>query len=365
MSYSLTSVSSLDLEGMGTFFGAGRCLVVDAATRALIVQLICAQQPSSVVMSATLRSKLYHVDTVVAAAGVVQDGQDVESRSLLGAAAATDSAALPGTLPSASVREGTGGGGGNGEEQQRSVPRARSTSRVLFSPDTPSTVTPSAVAPTTVTGLAVTQRSGEGSSSVVPYTYAANRSQIMGSYGSERPGFAAGLNPLQRLHLRTGHAPKAVLLAGLKINAFRGALTTFKACEKLEIGACDACISGTIRQETVKPSSRDLSLLKPKEEVGFDPVQLSTTAIGGENYVNFGLCYASRLAMGYAERTEGNQVKVLKAVKRDWCLPYGLTMRTLHTDFRSVFQSKAVEDYLLEEGVKHDCSAPYQHAHNL
>jgi hypothetical protein len=68
MSQSLMSVSTLDLEGMGAFFGAGRCLIVDAATKASVLQLISAQQTSSIVMSATMRSRLYHVDRVVAPA---------------------------------------------------------------------------------------------------------------------------------------------------------------------------------------------------------------------------------------------------------------------------------------------------------
>jgi hypothetical protein len=248
---------------------------------------------------------------------VVQDGQCGGKRNPLAAPAATDSTALPETPPSASVRVIAGGGGSDEGGQQlsgslysvrdllrgcsslRTSPlyHLRGLLRVCFSLLT--------------SDLAVRQRRSQDSTPIVPYIFADNRAQILGSHGSERTGFNAGLNPLQRLHLRIGHASKAVLLAGLKANAFRGALTTFKACKKLEIGACDACISSTMRQNTVKPSTRNLSLLKPMEEIGMDPVQLSTTAFGGENYVNFGLCYSAKLAMAYAENTEGNQVKVL------------------------------------------------------
>ncbi|KAJ1396814.1 hypothetical protein B484DRAFT_407204, partial [Ochromonadaceae sp. CCMP2298] len=90
MSYSMTSVSALDRDGMGTFFGAGRCLVVNAATRALIEKLIRAQQPGAIVMSATMKRKLYHVDAEVASVGA-ETGD--ESASSVGAAAAADSAA--------------------------------------------------------------------------------------------------------------------------------------------------------------------------------------------------------------------------------------------------------------------------------
>jgi hypothetical protein len=306
--------------------------VVDAATKGLILQLISSRGAGSVVMSATMKRKLYHVDPVVAAAGEELGSGEVVSRE---------------------CRESSG----------ESVPPARSVARVRFTPAVPSVPSARSVARVLFTPTVPSEASQESSkvdSSEAPYTFAVNRSQILGSYGTERVGFTAGPNPLQRLHLRCGHAPKAVLLAGLKANAYRGALITYEACKKLEVGACDACISSTMRQETVRPSSRDLSKLKPIEEVGLDPVQLSTTAFGGENYVNIGLCYGSKVAMAYAEKTEGNQT-----VKRDWCLPYGHTMRILHTDFGSVFQSKAVQDYLLEEGISHDCSSPNQHSHNL
>jgi hypothetical protein len=389
MSYSMTSVSALDRGGMGTFFGAGRCLVVNAATRARIEKLIRAQQPGAIVMSATMKRKLYHVDAEVASVGTETED---ESASSLGAAAAADSAAPSATGEcgradhvSGGVRVGAGGGsspeGGRLDSVQRvlfsdnpavggdkpsadSYKAVSSVSSSSFSADSTKAVS-SADSTKAVTSAGLSKASSADSKSVVPYTFKANRQEIMGSFGSERIGTTAGLNPLQRLHLRAAHAPKPVLIAGLRVNAFKGALTTLKACEKEEIGACDSCIRGTMRQETVTTSSRDLSLLKPMEEIGFDPVKLSTVAFGGESYVNFGLCYGSKLAMAYGERTEGNQVKTLKAVKRDWCLPYGHSIRVLHTDFGSVFQSHVVNDYLLEEGIKHDCSAPHQHAHNL
>ncbi|KAJ1416559.1 hypothetical protein B484DRAFT_434484, partial [Ochromonadaceae sp. CCMP2298] len=182
---------------------------------------------------------------------------------------------------------------------------------------------------------------GSSSGQVDPYTYAKNRAQIMGSHGSVREGSTMGLNPLQRLYLRTAHTPKAHLLAGLKANAFDGAQTTYEAAKNMEIGPCDPCIRGTMRQETVTASKRDLSRLKPLQEIGFDPVKLSTKGFNGEFYVNFGLlCYGSKLAMIYPAKTESDQVAVMREVKCDWCTPFGHTIRVLHSDFGSIFTSK-------------------------
>ncbi|KAJ1387564.1 hypothetical protein B484DRAFT_440139, partial [Ochromonadaceae sp. CCMP2298] len=173
-----------------------------------------------------------------------------------------------------------------------------------------------------------------------PYVFARNRAEIMGSQGTLRPGSTAGLNPLQLLHLRTGHASKKTILAGLLVNAYRGAQTTYEACKSLEIGPCDPCMRATERQRHISPSSsRDFTKLLPMQEIGLDPVKLSTTAIGGENYVNFAHCYGTRMSMGVATKAEGNQVSVIKAVQRAWCSPYQHVIKKLHTDYGSIYHS--------------------------
>jgi hypothetical protein len=165
--------------------------------------------------------------------------------------------------------------------------------------------------------------------------------------------------------LRSGHAFKATILAGLKVNAFKGAGTTYETCKGLEIGPCDPCLRGGERQGHVSRSSTDFAKLLPMEEIGMDPVKLSTPSISGENYINFVHCYGTRLAAGVAAKEEGNQVAVLKAVQRDWCTPFGHTIKKLHTDSGSVFLGAAMQKYLLDQGILHDCFSPYQHAHNL
>ncbi|KAJ1409245.1 hypothetical protein B484DRAFT_436089 [Ochromonadaceae sp. CCMP2298] len=60
-----------------------------------------------------------------------------------------------------------------------------------------------------------------------PYTFAANRAEIKGSKGTIRDGSTVGLNALQLLHLRTAHSSKRTILAGLKVNAFKGAQCTY------------------------------------------------------------------------------------------------------------------------------------------
>ncbi|KAJ1397614.1 hypothetical protein B484DRAFT_472042, partial [Ochromonadaceae sp. CCMP2298] len=278
MSYSMISVSALDMDDMISVFGGGRCLVLDAAVRDKVLALIAEQPQSATVLTATLRDRLYQVDDDTAAAGISQP-----------------------------LREG----------------------------------------------------------GVEPYVYGRDREKIKGSQGTLRNGSTAGLNPLELLHLRSGHASKKTILAGLRVNAFLGAQTTYEACRKLEIRPCDPCLRGGERQGHLTASSTDYSQLLPMQDVGLDPVKLSTTALGGENYVNFGHCYGTRLAASVATKAEGNQVAVIKELQRKWCDPYGHVIKTLHTDFASIFLSTAVQEYLLDKGIKHDCSTPHQHSHNL
>ncbi|KAJ1419867.1 hypothetical protein B484DRAFT_465998, partial [Ochromonadaceae sp. CCMP2298] len=285
MSFSMVSVSSLDLEGKVTVFGASKCVVLSAEHSKVILDVIAALPLSATLMSATLTNKLYHVD------GDLRDQCGAADEHLAETGVGDE---VPGFLSTGPLNRNPG-------------------------PASPGTVT----VPT-----------------VVPYTFLANRRQILGSHGTTRPGSTAGLNPLQLLHLRTGHSSKAVLLAGLKINAFLGAQTTFEAARKLEIGPCDACLRGDERAAAMKSSFRDLDTLLPMQEVGFDPVRLSTVVIGGYEYMNCGHDYGSRLAMGYPAKTEGNQVATIQEAQREWCLPYGHKISKLHTDHASIFLSR-------------------------
>jgi len=190
---------------------------------------------------------------------------------------------------------------------------------------------------------------------VVPYTFADNSKDIKGSFGSTRAGTTQGLNALELLHLRTGHSSEAVLKAGLKLNIFKGAQTTYAACRNLTLGPCEACLRGGMRADSVTVSSRDLSALKPMQEVGMDPVSLSTKTVDGNTVLNVGLCYGAKLMWAYPAKTDAAQSDVLRAIKRDYADPYGHVIETVHSDSK----------YCLSEGISQDVSAPHHHQHNL
>jgi hypothetical protein len=101
------------------------------------------------------------------------------------------------------------------------------------------------------------------------------------------------------------------------------------------------------------------------QHLGLDPVKLSTTSIDGENYVNCGLCYGTRATMVVASKEEGKQVNVVKEIQRTWCKPHGHSIETLHSDSATIFLCAEMKKYMLDNGIRHDCSSPYQHAHNL
>ncbi|KAJ1403091.1 hypothetical protein B484DRAFT_470466, partial [Ochromonadaceae sp. CCMP2298] len=284
MSYSMVNVPCLDLSGQLVVFGRSRCRVLIADVCDELLAIVDALPAHETLMTATLNGKLYHVD-------------DTERE----------------------VSAATVGG---------TVRKARHVHSVGFE-RTPSTAREHpAVAATPV-----------------PYVFGKDSAAIKGSKGTVRPGSTAGLNPLQLLHIRSGHASKAVLLAGLKVNAFRGAQTTYQACAKLEIGPCDSCLRGSEQQGTITHSSRDFDALAPMQEVGMDPVRLSTPTIHREEYFNFGLCYGTRLAMGDPAKGEGKQVDMLKGIQRKWCTPFSHKIGTLHTDYASIFRSGEMQKH--------------------
>jgi hypothetical protein len=200
---------------------------------------------------------------------------------------------------------------------------------------------------------------------VVPFTFAANRTEILGSKGCVRKGSQAGLTQLQVLHLRTGHASKVTLLTALKANALHGAQTTYATCLPLEIGFCEACTIGNMRTEAVPRSHREYSKLKPFEEIGIDPVPLSTKTVDGNTVITMGVDYGTKTMFAYESKTDGQQTVTMAKIKRDWCEPYGHTIKVAHTDFASYFIGAEFQEYCLQERITHDASAPYAHQHNL
>ncbi|KAJ1413079.1 hypothetical protein B484DRAFT_467690 [Ochromonadaceae sp. CCMP2298] len=143
---------------------------------------------------------------------------------------------------------------------------------------------------------------------VVPYTFANNSKDIKGSFGSTRAGTTQGLNALELLHLRNELSSEAVLKAGLMFSIFRGAQTT----------------------------SRDLSTLKPMQEIGMDPVSLSTKTVDGNTVLNVDLCYATKMMWAYPAKTGAAQSDVLRAIKRDYADPYGHVIETVRLNSGSV-----------------------------
>jgi hypothetical protein len=199
-----------------------------------------------------------------------------------------------------------------------------------------------------------------------PYTFAANRAEIKGSKGTIRDGSTAGLNALQLLHLRTAHSSKRTILAGLKVNAFKGVQCTYAQCKDLEIGPREGCMLGNMRADSIPVSHRTYSTHKPMQEVGIDPVPLSTTTIDGGSVANMGIDCVTKLMFCYEACTDGQQVTTMKKIQRDCVTPYGHKIDTVHTDSASYFVGCNVfQKHCLDNGIRHDASAPHNHAHNM
>ncbi|KAJ1396898.1 hypothetical protein B484DRAFT_438753 [Ochromonadaceae sp. CCMP2298] len=100
-------------------------------------------------------------------------------------------------------------------------------------------------------------------------------------------------------------ASKRTILAGLKVNAFKGAQCTYAQCKDLEIGPCEGCMLGNMRANSIPVSHRTYSTHKPMQEVGIDLVPLSTTTIDGGSVANMGIDYVTKLMFCYEARTDG------------------------------------------------------------
>jgi len=74
-----------------------------------------------------------------------------------------------------------------------------------------------------------------------PYTYAANKSQVQGRYGTKTLATRGDRNPLEIMHENFNHASERSLKAMLRNNAAFGMGTTYEACKDLHIRFCEVC----------------------------------------------------------------------------------------------------------------------------
>jgi hypothetical protein len=120
-----------------------------------------------------------------------------------------------------------------------------------------------------------------------------------------------------------------------------------------------------MRADSVTRSRRDFSQLKPLQEIGLDPVSMSTKMVDGNSVLNMGMCYGTRLMWAYPSKTDAGQSDVLRQLMRDYVTPHGHVIEVVHSDSGSVFLSKEFQGLCLKNGIKQDVSAPYLHQHNI
>jgi hypothetical protein len=104
--------------------------------------------------------------------------------------------------------------------------------------------------------------------------------------------------------------------------------------------------------------------LQPMEEIGIDPVPLTTPTVDGNHVINFGVCYGTGFLFTYEAVNEAHQKDVVLKVIRDFCIPYGHRIRKVHTDFAKIFKAKEFQSFLLSKGIQFQSSPPYQHQRN-
>jgi hypothetical protein len=310
MSFSMVSPGTLDRDQQcSTILSNGVCTVVDR-TKLNEIQNFVKTLQDNVVLRGTLRDGLYHVDTEC-------------PDQVLAAKDAPTGAAEPAVLA------------------PRAVPNATAET-----------------APNAVADEAAKEPDK-------PYAWNRNYRQIRGTQGTLRSGSTGTSNELEILHHRLGHASKKAILDLVRQDAVDGAQTTYNTIKNQEIRACEACLLGKMRADSIPRSeSSKVKDLRPMQEIGLDPVPLSTRTYHGNSVFNVGLDYGTSFAFMYESKTEGDQKNVLMQIERDFCIPYGHKIRALHTDYHTIFLSAPFRQLLLKRGILFESSPPYRHEHN-
>lgn len=308
MSYSLTSTSQLDKDGYFSIFGNGECIVLDPEASAEMID-ICERMRDRVRMRAELKNGLYHVD---------------EEFEGIGSVATVGSDKVMALKKGEEMRskDQSNVGGKPGETLQKDELHEKT------------------------------------------FTFNKNARLISGKFGAMREGSCGDLNDLELLHLRCGHVSRKMLLLGLKNNAFEGAQTTYAKCKDMPMRPCEACWLGKMRAQHVPQSLTAKPPLLPMQEISIDPVPLTTLTVDGNDVINFGIDYGTGYVFTYESKGEGNQKEIVKRVIRDFCVPYGHTIKKVHTDFAKIFLAKEFQNYLLSKNIAYESSPPYQHQFN-
>lgn len=161
----------------------------------------------------------------------------------------------------------------------------------------------------------------------------------------------AGLNPLEILHVKNGHANEHLLKWMVQKNVVNGLQYTYNDVKNLHLPLCPACMQGRMKAFPILPSISTNEYL-PGEYISFDIISFKVKSIRNYKYSAIYVDKSSGKVIAHHLKRKSDLLKSLKDVCRlVSTLRPPRKLRFLQSDPESVTTSSEFKDYLAQPGV--------------
>jgi hypothetical protein len=192
------------------------------------------------------------------------------------------------------------------------------------------------------------------------------RRMIRGSRGVTVADGSVGLNALQKLHLRLGHASRDQLLRLLKSGAAKGLGTTYEECKDLPLGICDACLRGKSDAMHI-PSSESATetTSAPFTDLHMDIKEMTCESKQKNHCTTWIIDRGTGKHYAYHLQGKSDQDAVIRRFVLEEVIPSGHgAVKNLTADCDSTFLEQRFIDTCLQIGIRLRTSPPHVHQAN-
>lgn len=189
--------------------------------------------------------------------------------------------------------------------------------------------------------------------------------EVRGSNPNRLASTTTGMTPLQILHRRWGHINERAIKQALKYNSVRGAQFKYEQIRGAKLPVCFDCQTG--RMQLTIPHNPMPGVYKTLEKVGIDyKGQFPVVVYGGKTGFYLLCDHESRYGAVYL--TKNKSMKTLLSILDDFNKRvvkfYGHTWKYLQADSERTQSLQFPKDWLRDQGILIQLSAPYSHFQN-
>ncbi len=189
--------------------------------------------------------------------------------------------------------------------------------------------------------------------------------RVQGSAPRRLLGTTVGLSPLEILHQRWGHLGEHNIKRALRLKMVNGAKYSYNDIKNSTMRICFNCQRGRMKAFTTPDNVVQKQYL-PFEKIAIDykgPFPVRSV----HNNNGFYLCSDNESSMVFVFPTDNKGEETLVSVlneMRNIAESHDHHIIKLQSDFDTVILSRAVHDWLIDNHIKLQVSAPYSHVQN-